>query len=169
MTDTHQKLAERPIMPHDYGVPQTVEGTLPWSFVDERMRAAANYWIATVRPDGRPHVMPVWGAWLDGNLYIEGSPETIRHRNLAGNPNVVAHLEDGKEAVIVEGTAEAVAKPPRELGQRLSVQMKEKYAPAGYAPGPEQWDNGGLYVIRPRKVFAWTQFPQNTTRWRFDV
>jgi hypothetical protein len=155
-------------MPDGYGIPESGEGTLPWRFVEERLAEALNYWIVTVRPDGRPHAMPVWGAWLDGKLFIEGSPETVRHRNLAGNPHVVAHLESGDQVVIIEGEATEAGKPEPALGRRLSQVYSGKYAPAGYTPGPDAWDRGGLYVIRPRKVFAWTKFPQDTTRWRLD-
>jgi hypothetical protein len=158
----------RPSLPDGYGIPESTEGTLPWSFVEERVAEARNYWIVTVRPDGRPHAMPVWGAWLDGKLYIEGSPETRRHRNLAANPHVVAHLESGDQVGIIEGEAHEAGKPEPALGMRLSQAYTAKYESGGYAPGPNAWDNGGLYVIYPRKVFAWTKFPQDTTRWRFQ-
>jgi hypothetical protein len=46
-------------MPDGYGIPESTSGTLPWSFVDEQMLTARNYWVVTVRPDGRPHAMPV--------------------------------------------------------------------------------------------------------------
>ena len=158
--------AARPLMPDGYGVPESTQGVLPWSFVEERMEAALNYWVATVRPDCRPHAMPVWGAWIDGKLYIEGSPDTVRHRNIRSNPHVVAHLESGSEVVILEGEAYAVERPERSLGERLSQQMSAKYAP-DYAPGPDAWDEGGLFVIHPKKVFAWSRFPSDTTRWTF--
>ena len=160
---------DRPVMPDGYGVPETNESALPWSYVDEQMLAALNYWVATVRPDGRPHVMPVWGAWIDGKLYIEGSPDTVRHRNLTANPHVVVHLEEGFTAVvIIEGEAYPHGKPSPELGLLLSRQFPAKYESLGYAPGPDAWDNGGLYAITPRKAFAWTQFPQDVTRWQFE-
>lgn len=162
--ETLSPVAARPTMPDGYGVPETLKGTLPWSFVEERMVAAQNYWIATVRPNCRPHAMPVWGAWIDEKLYIEGSPDTVRHRNIRSNPHVVAHLESGSEVVIVEGEAFEVGKPPRSLGEQLSEQMTAKYGP-DYAPGPDAWDEGGLFVIHPKKVFAWKQFPKDTTRW----
>src|SRR3712207_5164688 len=73
---------DRPFMPAGYGVPTTTEGMLPWSHVSERMASALNYWIGTTRPDGRPHAVPVWGAWVDETFYFEGGPDTRRGRNL---------------------------------------------------------------------------------------
>ena len=49
--------------------------------------------------------MPAWGAWVDGALYFDGSPETRRGRNLAQNSSIVVHLESGDEVVILEGEA----------------------------------------------------------------
>jgi hypothetical protein len=31
--------------------------------------APATYWLATVRPDGRPHVMPILSVWVNGMLF----------------------------------------------------------------------------------------------------
>jgi hypothetical protein len=55
-----QPRASRPYMP-DNGVvgPAEGRGLLPWSWAEERLIASHNYWVATVWPDGRPHVMPV--------------------------------------------------------------------------------------------------------------
>lgn len=163
-------VAGRPKMPDGYGVPDHNQGLLPWSFVEERMAAALNYWVATVDGKGRPHSTPIWGAWVDGVCYFEGSPETKRGRNLARNPNVVVHLESGSEVVIIEGEAEEIRKPAPELAQKLVKSMGDKYGQpdgGGYRPEPNQWNEGGLYQVKPRVVFAWTKFPDDTTRWVF--
>ena len=100
-------------MPEGYGVPDTEEGVLDWSWAEERLEQALNYWFATTRPDGRPHAMPAWAVWLDGTVYFEGSPLTRRARNIAENPAVVVHLESGDDVVILEGEAHEVGKPER--------------------------------------------------------
>ncbi len=168
MQDTKLKTS-RPIMPNGYGVPETTEGTLPWSVAEERLQAARNYWIGSVRPNGRPHAMPVWGVWVDGKLYFDGSPETRRSRNIAANPAVVVHLESGDQVVIVEGNAYAAGKPEPELAKRLAQAYAAKYAASGYEPKPDSWDQGGLYVVHPQTVFAWTKFPSDSTRWQFNL
>lgn len=157
-------------MPPDYGVPTGDEGILPWGWAVERLERARNYWFSSVRPDGRPHAMPAWAVWLDGALYFEGSPETRRARNIAANPAVSVHLESGDEVVILEGEAREAGRPDRALGERLAAAFAEKYAAShDYRPPPEQWDNGGLWVLRPRVAFAWDTFPQGVTRWHFKA
>ncbi len=62
-----EPIASRPHMP-GYGVVGAEEGSglLPWSWARSRLEHSRNYWVATTWPDGRPHVMPVWGVWQDG-------------------------------------------------------------------------------------------------------
>ncbi len=159
----------RPDLPKDYGVPTGDEGLLPWSWAVERLENARNYWFSTTRPDGRPHAMPAWAAWLDGQLYFEGSPETRRARNLAVNPAIVVHLESGDEVVILEGETRDVGRPERALAERLVAVFTAKYAAThDYRPALDQWDGGGLWVVHPRVAFAWNEFPTAMTRWTFD-
>ncbi len=169
MTTEPQPRTDRPSMPEGYGVPETDDGMLDWSWAVERLEPALNYWFATTRPDGRPHAMPAWAVWLDGTLYFEGSPMTRRARNIAANPAMVVHLESGNDVVILEGAAREVGKPERSLAERLSAAFTAKYGTTKYEyrPSPEQWDRGGLWAMRPRVAFGWTDFPRDTTRWRF--
>jgi hypothetical protein len=157
----------RPLMPDGYGVPEHDEGLLDWSWAVERLKTAKSYWFHTTRPDGRPHAMPAWAAWTDGALYFDGSPETRRARNLAQNPSIVIHLESGDEVVIVEGKAVYVGKPDPGIAERLAAALGAKYGPT-YVPAPDTWDEGGLWMLRPAAAFAWTEFPKNVTRWRWQ-
>jgi hypothetical protein len=107
--------------------------------------------------------------WVDGTLFFDGSPRTRRGRNIAANPAVVVHLESGKEAVILQGEVYEVKEgPDPALAQRLAAAYRAKYREMGYAPEPDSWKEGGLYRLTPRSAFAWNQFPQDATRWRFE-
>ena len=60
---------ERPRTPDaSYGVPTTGGSMIGWSECIERIRTADGYWLATVRPDKSPHVVPVWGVVVDDDL-----------------------------------------------------------------------------------------------------
>src|SRR5215831_15103197 len=78
-------------------------GNLPWTWATERLIRARNYWIATTRPDGRPHSRPVWGIWLNNTFYF--STGSLAASNLSINPTITVHLESGSEVLIVEGVA----------------------------------------------------------------
>ncbi len=159
--------AGRPRMPDGYGVPDNNDDLLPWSYVDEKMGAAKNYWFATASRDARPAASPIWGVWLDGKLYGDGSPETRRGRNIAQNPRTVVHLESGDQVLILEGKARILpGAPERPLAERIAAAYTAKYGPLGYSPTPDQWDAGGLLIFEPETILAWTQFPKDVTRWK---
>jgi hypothetical protein len=159
---------DRARMPEGYGVPKSDAGLLPWSWAQERLEQALLYWVMTVRPDGRPHATPIWGAWVEDRFYFEGGPDTRRGRNLAANPAVGVHIERGDDVVIIEGMAEEITRPDPALAARLVAAFGAKYEPKyNYRPDPALWDGGGLYVVRPRVVLAWGEFPRTVTRWRF--
>jgi Pyridoxamine 5'-phosphate oxidase len=158
----------RPLLPGDYGVPEVEEGMVQWSWAVTQLEQARNYWFCTTRPDGRPHAIPAWAVWLDDALYFDGSPATRRGRNLARNPAISVHLESGDQVVILEGDALEAGKPDASCAQRLAAAFEAKYgASHDYHPSPDTWDSGGLWVVRPRVAFGWTEFPKALTRWRF--
>jgi nitroimidazol reductase NimA-like FMN-containing flavoprotein (pyridoxamine 5'-phosphate oxidase superfamily) len=154
-------LVEKPDIPPEYGNPTQ---RLEWADVERRLESATVYWLASTRPDGRPHVIPRDGTWLDGGLYYGGSPETVHYRNITRNPHVVVHIGDGHEAIIVEGAVE-IEKPTAETAARLSEKSFAKYPQYG-RPDSSLY-MGGVSVLRPRRVLAWTSFTENATRFRF--
>jgi hypothetical protein len=96
--------ASRPHMP-GYGVPKGTKGLLPWSWAKQRLEKSHNYWISTVKPDGSPHTMIVWGLWVDGAFYFSTGRQSRKARNLAENLRCVLCTERADEAVMVEGSA----------------------------------------------------------------
>jgi nitroimidazol reductase NimA-like FMN-containing flavoprotein (pyridoxamine 5'-phosphate oxidase superfamily) len=169
MSATTNPRADRPEFPDGYGLPSSTEGLLDWADVEARLVAATTYWLATTRPDGRPHVVPRWGVWLDGRFWYDGAATTRHARNAQQNPACALHLEDGTRAVIVEGETEATRADADGLGARLSAAFG-KYHDLGYAPGPGSWagaEGGGLRVLTPRLALAWTTFPSDATRYHF--
>ena len=151
-------------MPEGYGIPTATDGLLSWEDVEQRLVESMHYWLSTVRPDGTPHSVPRWGVWVDGCFYYDGAPTTRHVRNVEGNPACTLHLENGAEAVIVEGDSLATSADPDDLGTRLSTAF-EKYHPA-YSPGPDSWageQGGGLRVLTPKRALAWFSFPQDCT------
>lgn len=157
----------RPVFPPGY-VDQP-KAQVSWEYVAQRLADAKNYWLCSVRPNARPHAVPRWGVFVDGKLYYDGSPETRHARNLAANPFVTMHLESGDQAIIAEGDAREAGRPAKELAQRIAAAYRSKYASFGYAPEPDQWDEGGLYIFTPHKILAWTSFAEDPTKFTFSA
>jgi hypothetical protein len=76
-----------------------------------RLASARTYWLSTVGRNGGPHAVPVWGAAIDGTLYLYSERRTAKARNLAADPRVVLHLESGDDVVIVHGALDDVGQP----------------------------------------------------------
>ena len=112
-------------------------GALPTSWAQGRrcLDGAELYWLSSVRPDGRPHVTPLLGVWLDGALcFCTGSGER-KAKNLAANPNCT--LTTGKNTLdgidlVIEGPAVLVTELA-ELGT-IADAYEEKYGPHFEAP-----------------------------------
>jgi hypothetical protein len=156
----------RPKFPRGYVDNPTSE--VSWEYVEKKLVESKHYWICSVRPNGRPHVVPRWAVYLDGKIYYDGSPETRHARNIIENPYVTVNLEDGQKAIILEGKTVPAPKPVPLLAERLAKAYRVKYAEEGYAPKPSQWDEGGLYVFTPRQCLAWTIFFENPTKFVFE-
>jgi nitroimidazol reductase NimA-like FMN-containing flavoprotein (pyridoxamine 5'-phosphate oxidase superfamily) len=156
----------RPKFPEGYL--ENPKSLLPWSHVETRLTEAKHYWLCTVRPNGRPHTVPKWAVYIQGKIYFDGSPETRHARNIAANQHVVVHLESGEDVVIVEGVAKASGRPESELAVEIAKAYARKYADHGYAPQPDQWNEGGLFEIEPRTVLAWTKFTDDPTRFTLE-
>jgi len=116
--------------------------------IETRLQSSQNIWLASVRPDGRPHLAPVWFAWLRGILYVCIEPTSVKGENIALNQRVALSLEEGLHPIIFEGLAAPVPEPwPEEV---LSIFLK-KY----------EWDlqvearYTQLLEIIPQKIMAW--------------
>lgn len=156
--------ASRPLMP-GYGIADTEggKGLYAWSWATERLTQARTYWLATTRPDGRPHVMPLWAIWLANTLYFSTGDQSRKARNLVANPQCVVSVERGNEAVIVEGIVERITDAT--VLKQFAVAYSQKYA----------WEmeesTEPIYGLRPAVVFGLSantgEFTQTATRWTF--
>jgi nitroimidazol reductase NimA-like FMN-containing flavoprotein (pyridoxamine 5'-phosphate oxidase superfamily) len=159
----------RPHMP-GYGLPKGTKGLLPWKWAEDRLKKSHNYWIATTRPDGRPHVMVVWALWLDRALYFSTGSQSRKAQNLAANPKCVMCTDRAEQAVIVEGVAERV-RDQAKLRQVLAL-YERKY---DYDLSAFEKDilalKEPIFAVRPRVIFSLDEKKSlpTATRWNFPA
>ena len=137
---------------------------LPWADIERQLVEARTYWIATTRPDGRPHIAPVWGAWLDESCVFETTAESVKAKNLSANPAVVVHIDHTEAAVIVEGRAEPV--DDSTLVARYAQECATKY---NFDVGPYLARPASRVLrIVPRVAYSYKEhLGQTATRWDF--
>ncbi|MEW2525950.1 pyridoxamine 5'-phosphate oxidase family protein [Streptomyces sp. NPDC047071] len=148
---------------------------VPWAYALELLRSAEQFWISTVRPEGRPHVTPLPAVWQDGALHFATGPEERKARNLARNPETVLTTGTGQwdqgYDVVVEGTATRVTDERRLLA--LAAAWEDKYGSFWHyevRDGCFHHGAGHAYVfaVAPRTVFGFGKGePFSQTRWRF--
>jgi pyridoxine/pyridoxamine 5'-phosphate oxidase len=151
-----------------YGLPEGSGGLMPWSWAEHRLERSHNYWLTTVRPDGRPHLMVIWGLWREGLFYFSTGSQSRKTRNLESNAHCVIGTEQAEEAVVVEGIAEKLCNV-EQLRELLSLYQR-KY---DYDMSTMQQDilelREPFFAIRPSVAFGIEEKTslQNATRWQF--
>jgi hypothetical protein len=152
---------------------------LDWHETAGTLAGGGWFWLATVRPDGAPHVMPLFGVWNGTGFFITTTSTTRKSRNLSAEPRCVLTTDTGDLHVVIEGTARhirdtgtlqkasdafqaAYGWPTRVAGQQLDA---DDGAPTSGGPPYE------VFEITPTKAFALpSNGEKNTpTRWTFPA
>src|SRR5437763_1641196 len=81
----------------------------PWAEIRDSLAEGGTTWLATVRPDGRPHVVPVGALWVDGAYYVTTGQGTVKGNNLDHNPHCVITLSSRGFDLLCEGEAAKVS------------------------------------------------------------
>jgi PPOX class probable F420-dependent enzyme len=82
------------------------------------LRSEPVVWLSTVRPDGRPHLVPIWFSWDGRQLFVASKPGARKVANLRVRPEVMLALgepDDDFDVGLVEAVAEIPAATTREL------------------------------------------------------
>ena len=150
------------------------EGATSTSWIDARdfLDSARIYWLATVRPDGRPHVTPLFSVLVDDTLYFCTGPGERKAKNLAANSHCIiltgCNQVDGLD-VVVEGEAMRVIDEPRL--QRIAAQYASKYNWHYRVRDSAFFGSVGealVFEVQPTTAFGFGKGERfSQTRWRF--
>ena len=162
---------------------------LDWAPIEARLRADLSQapgtggpdrhtcWLATINPDGRPHVTGIGALWADGCWWFETGQDTRKGKNLARDPRCTLSVAAREFDLVVEGEATLVT------DSATVADLAARWAAAGWparaddtgaaltaeysAPsaGPPPWH---VYRLTPRTATAVATIdPGGATRWRF--
>jgi PPOX class probable F420-dependent enzyme len=85
-------------------------------------------WLSTVRPNGTPHIVPIWFWWDGEAILVFSKPDAQKVRNLRNRPQVMLALgdaEDDFDVGLLEGHAELLDQPTHRV---MPVAHLRKYA-----------------------------------------
>ena len=86
----------------------------PAARIDGMLRTAPVIWLSSVRPDGSPHLVPIWFSWDGEAIIVASKPGAQKVRNIRASRRVTLALgeaEDDFDVGIVEGEAELIDRP----------------------------------------------------------
>ena len=93
--------------------------------IEQRLQTENNIWLATVRPNGAPHLVPIWFVWCAQRIYVCTEAGSVKTRNLLQNPQVSMALEDGSRPVVFEGVARIA--PAGSASSAVVAEFQRKY------------------------------------------
>jgi hypothetical protein len=153
------------------GVPPENPALTPWAEARRALEAAKTYWLCSVRPDGRPHVVPVWGVWLDDAFLFSTSAASRKGRNLASNPACTVNVQgDGLDLVVEGVTSQITDDATLARAAQLYAQKYDWPIVAKDGGFYDENDHGGpVYVVKPSVVFGFGDASAfSATRWVFE-
>jgi PPOX class probable F420-dependent enzyme len=116
-------------------------------------------WLSTVRPDGTPHLVPIWFSWDGHQILIASKPHAQKVRNLRANPTVMLALgeaEDDFDVGLLEGRAELLAEPAAAVLPPSHVaKYRGQMAAIGLAPDEFLATYSQVIRIIPTRFLRW--------------
>jgi hypothetical protein len=124
---------------------------MPWVESRGHPSDGDSYWLATVQPDGRPHVLPVLEVWLDGALYVSAGHFS---RGITQRADASCYvISVGRQApdLVVEGDAT----PVRDAAtlRRVAAEYRARY---GWQVSPRDGAFGDGAGVFPFEIYEAT-------------
>jgi PPOX class probable F420-dependent enzyme len=128
-------------------------------FIDHSRTAT----MATLSADGKPHLVAMWYALIDGELWFETKAKSQKAVNLRRDPTITVMIEDGQtydtlRGVSIDGRAEIVDGDP-DLLLRVGISVWERYTgpyTEDMKPFVDQMMNNRVAVrVVPSRLRSW--------------
>jgi PPOX class probable F420-dependent enzyme len=131
----------------------------PAARIDGLLGSEPALWLSSVRPEGGPHLVPIWFSWDGVRILIASKPHAQKVRNLRANSTVVLALgepEDDFDVGLLEGTAELLDVPAA-IGLPGSHLARYADRMAAIGLGREEFlaTYSPLIRIRPTRFLPW--------------
>ena len=127
--------------------------------IDRLLRREPVVWLSTVRPDGGPHLVPIWFSWDGREILVASKPRAQKVRNLASNPMVMLALGEAEEDFdvgLLEGRAELLDEPATTaLPAGHVAKYRDQMARIGLGPEEFLATYSQVIRIRPTRFLPW--------------
>jgi nitroimidazol reductase NimA-like FMN-containing flavoprotein (pyridoxamine 5'-phosphate oxidase superfamily) len=112
--------------------------------------------VATVGPEGAPHVVPLWFVWRDGALFLNSTMGNPTVENMLRTGTASAVVDDGERydalrGVVLTGRVERLGvEAPAEVERAWS----DKYMGGGELPY-RKWRDRSWFRLEPDRIASW--------------
>lgn len=131
----------------------------PTPRIERFLRTEEVLWLSTVRPDGPPHLVPIWFSWDGRCILLVSKPDAVKVEAMRREPRVMLALGDAEEdfdVALIEGIAELPEGPVTDF---LPESHWTKYARDLAAIGLDRErylaDYSQAVRIRPTRFLGW--------------
>jgi PPOX class probable F420-dependent enzyme len=107
--------------------------------------------LATIRPDGRPQVNPMWFCWDGEHLFFTNTKTRHKYKNVTANPEVAISINDPEQPyryLEVRGTVERI---DGDSSGEFFLTLAERYGMQFDGPPPDA-EHRVVYVVKPMAV-----------------
>ncbi len=120
--------------------------------------------LATLGPNGTPHVVPLWFVWLQDAIYVSSRRWSRAHRNLERDARATLQFDRGRAwtelaGLIVRGTAEILRTEEPSAKHAMSAWF-EKYrgelTGTQFGVYAEQVSEPVLFRVVPERITGWS-------------
>ena len=125
--------------------------------IREFLRRPLTVSFTTIRPDGSPHVTPIWFEYADGKFYCWMDSSTIKVRNVSRNPHValcIATHDEPYKYVIAEGVCEITREGASERAHSISTRYQGEERGDEFAKQNFNQGSSVLLVVTPTRLLT---------------
>lgn len=126
--------------------------------IDEYLQEVHVAHMVTVRPDGRPHVAPVWFLEEDGRAFVMADSNAVKVRNVRRNPDVALSIAADQRPfkfVVLHGQGEVTDEDLAQVVERICIRYDGPERGRAFAQELLSGDRMRLIAIRVTRVIGW--------------
>ena len=141
--------------------------------VDEYLASQRTITVTTLRPDGSPVAHPLWFVKLGESVYFDTRANSLKHKNILGDPRVCAVVESGESyfelrGVRIEGACHVVSDSEEIDRVQTALSEKDRKLGSGMAEMPN-WFSKSRNQRRGRGERVMLQLPmERVYSWDFS-
>lgn len=114
--------------------------------------------VASMSPNGWPHVVPLWFVWRQGTLFVNTTRGNRTVRNLEADPRAAVTIDDGEQydelrGAVLRGEMRELDASNEDLGE-VTAAFGEKYF-GGNEPHFASWRNRFFLRMEPERISSW--------------